>query len=276
MSPAATSVDHTVDHTVDPAVTPVPEPALANGSTPTALLSRVSLLLEAFDGASVLTLAELTRRSRLPRSSAHRLLEQLVGLGWVSRVGNHYSLGMRICEIGTLVLHHNAVRQAAAPFLQELHRVSGLAVHLGVLDGADVIYLDRVGGTNTRLPTRIGGRLPAHATAIGKMLMASHGLPRAPERLARLTPRTITQPEQLEAVLDRARADRWCVEHGEGVLGISCAAVPLGAPNGEPAALSVSGPTEALRVDRLLPFLRETAQRIGQQLGQPSLRHAAP
>ncbi|CAM3180416.1 IclR family transcriptional regulator [Nocardioides dubius] len=237
---------------------------------PTAVLGRVGVLLDAFNGASSLTLAEITRRSGLPRSSSHRLLEQLVQLGWVSRVGNHYALGMRICELGTLVLHHNAVRRSATPYLQELHRVSGLAVHLGLLDGEDVIYLDRVGGASSfRLPTRIGGRFPAHASAIGKMLLASSGLSGVPERLRPVTTHTITRPAALMRALDRIRAERFSVESSEGVLGISCVAVAVSSPDGTPTALSVAGPTDTIRPERLVPMLRATAQRISHQLDQP-------
>lgn len=243
---------------------------------PTAVLGRVSVLLDAFNGASSLTLAEITRRSGLPRSSSHRLLDQLVQLGWVSRVGNHYALGLRICELGTLVLHHNAVRRVAGPYLHELHRMSGLAVHLGVLDGDDVVYLDRVGGaTSFRLPTRIGGRLPAHASAIGKMLLARSGRCRFPETLTAITSRTITRPADLVRTIERARVENFTVETSESVLGISCAAVALTTPDGSPAALSVAGPSDAIVPERLIPMLRATSQRIGQQLERPMERSAA-
>ncbi len=162
------------DETVEPA-------------TPSAVIDRISLVLDAFDGPGRLTLAQLVRRTGLPRSSAHRMLERLVQLRWLRRSGRDYELGMRLVELGSLAVHQDRLVRAARPLLGELHRATGLVVHLAVLDGPDVVYLEKVGDRfASAIPTRVGGRQPAHCTAVGKAMLAfcdddSRGRPAGPQ-----------------------------------------------------------------------------------------------
>lgn len=145
------------------------------GETPSAVIDRVSLVLDVFDGPGRLTLAEIVRRTGLPRSSAHRILERLVQLRWLRRDGRDYELGMRLVELGSLALHQDRIHRAAIPLLRDLHRATGLVVHLAVLDGSDVVYLEKIGGQMVAaIPTRIGGRQPAHCTAVGKAILADN------------------------------------------------------------------------------------------------------
>src|SRR5271155_2554167 len=142
-------------------------------ATPSAVIDRISLVLDAFDGPGRLTLAQLVRRTGLPRSSAHRMLERLVQLRWLRRSGRDYELGMRLVELGSLAVHQDRLVRAARPLLGELHRATGLVVHLAVLDRPDVVYLDKVGDRMmSAIPTRVGGRQPAHCTAVGKAMLA--------------------------------------------------------------------------------------------------------
>src|SRR6201996_9686377 len=130
--------------------------AQAEACTPSAVIDRVSLVLDAFDGPGRLSLVQVGRRPGLPRSSAHRLLERLVQLRWLRRQGRDYELGMRLVELGSLTVHQDRLHRAALPFLHELHRATGLVVHLAVLDGADVVYLEKIaGGFGPRVPTRV-------------------------------------------------------------------------------------------------------------------------
>ncbi|MBZ4288797.1 IclR family transcriptional regulator, partial [Mycobacterium tuberculosis] len=78
--------------------------------------------------------------------SAHRILERLVQLRWLRRDGRDYELGMRLVELGSLALHQDRIHRAAIPLLRDLHRATGLVVHLAVLDGSDVVYLEKIGG----------------------------------------------------------------------------------------------------------------------------------
>ncbi len=145
----------------------------AETTTPSAVIDRISLVLEAFEGPGRLTLAQIVRRTGLPRSSAHRMLERLVALRWLRRSGRDYELGMRLVELGSLAVHQDRLHRAAAPLLHDLHRATGLVVHLAVLDGADVVYLEKIGDRMVAaIPTRVGGRHPAHCTAVGKAMLA--------------------------------------------------------------------------------------------------------
>ncbi len=101
------------------------------------------------------------------------MLERLVQLRWLRRSGRDYELGMRLVELGSLAVHQDRLVRAAGPLLDELHRATGLVVHLAVLDGPDVVYLEKVGDRMVAaIPTRVGGRQPAHCTAVGKAMLA--------------------------------------------------------------------------------------------------------
>ena len=86
-------------------------------ATPTAVIDRISLVLDAFEGPGRLTLAQIVRRTGLPRSSAHRMLDRLVQLRWLRRSGRDYELGMRLVELGSLAVHQDRLVRAAAPLL---------------------------------------------------------------------------------------------------------------------------------------------------------------
>ncbi|MFD1815298.1 IclR family transcriptional regulator [Rhodococcus gannanensis] len=206
-------------------------------STPTAVLDRVSLLLDTFDGPGRLTLSQVVERTGLPRSSAHRMLERFVAMRWLRRDGRAYELGTRLMELGSLALHQNRLHAAAAPILQELHRVTGYVVHLGVLDGSDVLYLDKIGGRlAAELPTRVGSRYPARNSAIGKALLAY--TPGRTDDLTGFTP-------ELRKVRDLGVA----YEVSQISGGISIIAVPIGPVGGVHAAVSICGPTSHLKFD---------------------------
>ena len=83
--------------------------------TPTAVIDRISLVLDAFEGPGRLTLAQIVRRTGLPRSSAHRMLERLVQLRWLRRSGRDYELGMRLVELGSLAVHQDRLVRARRP-----------------------------------------------------------------------------------------------------------------------------------------------------------------
>ena len=234
-------------------------------ATPTAVIDRISLVLDAFDGPGRLTLAQLVRRTGLPRSSAHRMLERLVQLRWLRRNGRDYELGMRLVELGSLAVHQDRLVQAAGPLLGELHRATGLAVHLAVLDGSDVVYLDKIG--DPRIPTRVGGRVPAHCTAVGKAILAYADQDDAVDLRARKTKHSIASAAHLAVELAKVRARGVAFEREESLLGFGCVAAPIGSPGEAMAAVSVCGPLSHLMFDqRLTAPVRMTAMRIWRNL----------
>lgn len=141
---------------------------------PRTVMGRVLLLLEPFREAGSLTLTELSEYTGFPRSSTHRLLSQLVRVGWLRRSGTTYYLGPKMVELGSLAQHHDRIYRAAVDIAYRLHQRTAMAVHLTVLDGDDVLYLEKVGGrwAATALPTRVGQRRPARDTAEGAALLA--------------------------------------------------------------------------------------------------------
>ena len=176
----------------------------ADSATPSAVIDRMTLVLDSFDGPGRLTLAQIVRRTGLPRSSAHRMLERLVQLRWLRRSGRDYELGMRLVELGSLAVHQDRLVRAATPLLHELHRATGLVVHLAVLDGADVVYLDKIGDRMTAaIPTRVGGRQPAQCAASRhdrQHVLRGQGDPGVQQR-----PRTGEPERPQDQVLDQHR-----------------------------------------------------------------------
>jgi DNA-binding IclR family transcriptional regulator len=222
-------------------------------TTPSAVIDRVSLVLDAFDGPGRLTLAQVVRRTGLPRSSAHRMLDRLVQLRWLRRSGRDYELGMRLVELGSLAVHQDRLHKAAAPLLHELQRATGLVVHLAVLDGTDVVYLDKVGDRMAAaIPTRVGGRQPAHCAAVGKAILADLGDSGTVDLAARKTRFSITSSAQLATELAKVRAHGVAFDREESLPGFGCVAAAIGAPGEAVAAVSVCGPMNRLTFDQRL------------------------
>jgi DNA-binding IclR family transcriptional regulator len=262
--------------------------ATVEPATPTAVIDRISLVLDAFDGPGRLTLAQIVRRTGLPRSSAHRMLERLVQLRWLRRSGRDYELGMRLVELGSLAVHQDRLVRAAAPLLGELHCATGLVVHLAVLDGPDVVYLDKIG--DRTIPTRVGGRDPAHCTAVGKAILAycdQDAFQDARVDLqVRKTKYSISSSSQLAVELAKVRARGVAFEREEAMLGFGCVAAPIGSPGEASAAIaavSVCGPMNRMMFDqRLAAPVRMTAMGIwrnvedGPQRVAPTLQPLRP
>jgi DNA-binding IclR family transcriptional regulator len=242
------------------------------------------LVLDAFDGPGRLTLAQIVRRTGLPRSSAHRMLERLVQLRWLRRSGRDYELGMRLVELGSLAVHQDRLVRAASPLLGELHRATRLVVHLAVLDGPDVVYLEKIGEpTNAAIPTRVGGRQPAHCTAVGKAILAYCDQDAEVDLHVRKTKYSIANSSQLAIELAKVRAHGVAFEREESLLGFGCVAAPIGSPGEAVAAVSVCGPMNRMMFDqRLAAPVRMTAMAIwrnvedGPQRVAPTLQPLRP
>ncbi|MEO7078215.1 IclR family transcriptional regulator [Rhodococcus sp. BP22] len=226
-------------------------------STPSAVLDRASLVLDAFEGPGRLTLAQIVRRTGLPRSSAHRMLERLVHLRWLRRQGHDYELGMRLVELGSLAVHQDRLHRAAIPYLHDLHRATGHVVHLAILDGADVVYLEKIGGrTAAAIPTRVGGRYPAHCTGVGKAILGFSAerplVTSGAAALSRKTRYSISTSAQLSSDLAKVRADGIAYERGEALPGFGCVAAPIGNFGEVVAAVSLCGPLQQMQLDHRL------------------------
>src|ERR1700743_1307032 len=125
------------------------------------VLGRSASIMEAFNGPQqVLSLADLNKRTRLPKSTLHRLGDQLCQVGWLERDHGGYRIGLRMFELGTLAVEGNRLHEAAFPHLQALASRTGLAAQLAILAQAEVVYLERIVVGPIRLPPPAGGRQP--------------------------------------------------------------------------------------------------------------------
>ncbi|MGY4392544.1 IclR family transcriptional regulator [Streptomyces sp. TE12347] len=242
---------------------------------PLSLLEKAARVLGAFEGPQPrLSLTEVVRRSGIPRSSAHRILDQLVRLRWLDREGRDYRMGMRMLELGALASHHNRLRRAALPLLHALHERTGQLVHLSVLDGAEVVCLERIGGSEaTTVPSRVGGRMPAYSTAAGKAILA-FGDPGAVEHvlaqgLRPRTARTLTRPNALRAELAAVRERGVAHDREESFRGICCVAAPLRGAGRAVAAVSVSSCRGERELARLGPAVLACAWAVWRELYGP-------
>lgn len=241
------------------------------------VIARAAAVLTAVradDGAVGVT--ELARRTGLPVSTVSRLVAELVDVHLLERDGRAVRLGVRLFELGERAARPRDLRRAALVPMVDLHRATGHTVHLAVLEGADVVYVHIVRGRHgPPLPSRVGGRMPAHATGVGKALMAFAGdavvedVVRA--GLRRVGPRSLTTPDALRSELRRVRAAGIAYEREESAADVGCAASPVLSGDDQPvAAVSVSGWSGRLDVRRIGPAVRLTALAIGRRLPPPA------
>ena len=247
------------------------------GNPGVSVVARTFDLLGAFDESHrSLSLSALARRAGLPLATAHRLCAELVAVGALSRRDNgEYVIGRRLWTTGMLSTVQTGLRELAAPFLHDIHASTRATVHLAVRDGTEVLYLDRVsGGDSAPVVSRIGGRLPLHATGVGKVLLAhapAAVVAAALDRPARFTPFTVVQPAVLAGQLDRVRRDGHATTVDEMTIGASSVAVPVRRETavGSEVVAAVGIVVVHLRRDRprLVAALDVAARGIGRLLG---------
>jgi IclR family transcriptional regulator, acetate operon repressor len=251
--------------------------AAQDQATPNSVLERVFAILDCFTiDASELTLAELAARTGIPKPTVHRLTRVLTGGQLLKRTPTGVTLGLRLFELGELVDERRHYRDVSLPFLEELFEQTHETIHLGVLEGSEILYFVKIVGYQSfPLPTRTGGRWPAHASALGKILLA-YGPPDAAVKIAagglkQLTAYTITDEWRLVRELATVRRTGIGIESQESVLGNACVAAPIfDASSRAVAAVSVSGPPMRLRPAQRAPLVRRTAALITHSIdGRP-------
>ncbi|NMO51704.1 IclR family transcriptional regulator [Actinoplanes sp. TBRC 11911] len=235
--------------------------------------SRALALLGAFDADHrSLTLSDMGRRAGLPLATAHRLAGELAAWGALDRQpGGEYVVGRRLWDLGMLAPVQAGLRQAASPFLHDLYGTTLATVHLAVRDGTKVLYLDRLSGhVSVPVVSRVGSRLPMHATGVGKVLLAY-----APDdvraevlgKLTRVTAYTITQPARLLEQLRRVRGEGFATTGEEMSLGACSVAVPVRGADGDvAAALGIVVPDLRRERARLVSALQVAAHGITRTL----------
>jgi DNA-binding IclR family transcriptional regulator len=231
------------------------------------VLAKVQRILEAFGPDDEhLSLTEIARRTGLAKASVHRLAQELLQWGLLERRGSSYWLGMRLFEIGQRVPRQRILSEAARPYMEDLHHATNETVHLAVLDGLEVLYVEKVFG-HGRVPSRVAGRMPLHCTATGKVFLAFGPRRLVDEVLAtplkRLTPYTVSTPGILLQELARARELGYAVENEQTKAGFVSVAIPLiGATGAVTGALSVTAPVFRADVQKFAGLLNMVGRRI--------------
>jgi IclR family acetate operon transcriptional repressor len=240
-----------------------------------AVLNRAFRLLDAFRvGASELTLDELAAASGLARSTAHRLAGQLVSLGLLERSTRGWRLGMTLFELGQLVPRQQRLRDVALAYMEDLYEATKETVQLAVLDESEVLYVEIISGhRKVATPSRRGGRMPAHCTALGKAMLAfSDDVGRSwIERnhpLVTRTARTLADPRELAKELQDIRRAGLAYDREESTPGLVCVAAPLLTSDGTArAAMSVSMPSGGrITPAQVAPAVRTGGRALSREL----------
>lgn len=253
---------------------------MSTGGLPlSSVLGKAMVVLHAFTADDHgLGFAELQRRTGLPKATLHRVAGDLVTARLLERRDGVYHLGRQLFELGMLASVERTLLEVATPFLEDLYERTHETVHLGVREGAEVVYVAKVAGhRQVQAPSRIGGRMPLHSTAVGKALLAF-----APEEvrvevltrvLERRTPRTITAPGRLRQQLDTVVETGVAYEYEETVTGVVCVAAPVLDASDRPlAAVSVTGPATRFHPPAQAATVRAAAQGIAATLARRATR----
>jgi len=246
------------------------------------VLSRAARILEAFTQEEpALTVSEIARRTGLHVATASRLVGELTAHGFLGRDDDRrVRIGVRLWELAVRASPTLSLRDTAMPFMEGVHDVVGHHVQLGVLDGDEVLFLERLSAPNAVINyTRIAGRLPLYASSSGLVLLA-HGPADLKERvlagsLTAYTPKTPATSPRLRAALSEVRRRGYAYCPGyvhEEALG---AAAPVrGADGRVVAALSVIVPNDAA-AQAVVPVVRTAARGVSRALGAPAGRGGA-
>ncbi len=225
------------------------------------------------------TLTHISRQIGLSKSTTYSLIATLESLGYVyqDQESGKYSLGLKLFELGQIVHANMDLRAIARPQLSALAAQYGETVHLAVLSGGWVTYIEKVDSQHSiRIASQIGGRNPAYCTGVGKVLLA--GLEEdkldtilAEQEWKQFTAQTITDIQALKEHLQSIRAQGYALDQEEFESGLTCVAAPIVNHRGAViAAVSLSGPSNRMDSDKLRPViedLQQTARRISAGFG---------
>ncbi len=236
------------------------------------------LLTHLADEGRALSLAELGAALALPKATVHRICTQLLESGFVARDINErdFIVGPALRKLALDTLNHGTVRGLRHEVLSDLVARVGETCNFTTLDGAGVLYLDRVEAQHPwRLTLEVGTHVPLHCTASGKLFLAYMEPTRrdaviARLQLLRMTHNTLTEIDALRAECDQIAAQGYSLDREEFIDGLLAAAVPVRDADGEVrAGLAVHAPTSRMSVDQArghLPALHDAAARISRLL----------
>jgi IclR family pca regulon transcriptional regulator len=222
---------------------------------------------------AALSLSEIARSAAMPAATARRCLLTLEDLGYITRSGRNFLLRPKVLELGAAYLESMNIEQLAQTHLEELAHHTADSAALCVLDGTEIVYVARASvRTLLRLEAHVGSRFPAHATSMGRALLA--GL--TPERLQRyfetakleaLTDRTVTSPVKLRSLIDDCRRVGYSAIEDELAYGVVALAVPVFDQSGRVvAAVNSSSHSKKMSKAKLIRERLATLQQVSRKI----------
>ncbi|HVN96715.1 MAG TPA: IclR family transcriptional regulator [Syntrophorhabdaceae bacterium] len=228
-------------------------------------------------------IGNLSEALKLPKGTVHRLLTSLAYCGYIKQDAKtkNYLLGLKLLELGNLIINQLDLRKVAEPLLKDLVERTKETVHMVIIDNNEVVYIDKLETEQTtgglKMSSKVGSRNPAHSCAVGKVLLCywpEEDVDNLIEekKLARKTAHTVVDPRELKAQLAIIKNQGYAIDDEENEVGIRCIGAPIFNDKGKAVcAISLSGP--AFRVtkksiqDTLKRELIETALEISERLG---------
>ncbi|HEX6820759.1 MAG TPA: IclR family transcriptional regulator [Candidatus Sulfotelmatobacter sp.] len=233
-----------------------------------------------------LTAKQVAALSRLPVSTVHRFLANLVTAGFLNRDGEGtHHLGIACFSIGQAAVGQLDIRRLSLPYLRELNQQTRETIHLTVRHGLSAVYVEKLDSPEpVRIHSRIGAAVPLHCTAVGKVMLA-YMPPEEQDRiisqidLKRLTPNSVGNVQELKTELYRVRKNGYACDLEEHELHIRCVAAPIWDHTGSvQSSVSITAPTLRMPVTRLrqlAPLIQAAGLNISTELGYQSAVSAA-
>lgn len=229
--------------------------------------------------AEGLSNSEISRRLKIPKSSASYILRALEHGGYLrrGREDGRYHIGLAVVSLSHRALAGLDIREMALPVLRQLVDASHLTSHLAILDHGRAVYIEKVEAPSfVKMDTWLGRRVDVHSTSVGKALLAH--LPHAEVQelvadrsLAQHTPQTITTLPKLLHELDKVRQQGYALDEEENSIGVRCVAAPVFNNDGRvEASLGVTGIVSQFArsdVPRIAELVKSAARKLSQQLG---------
>lgn len=242
-------------------------------------IDRAVAILECFSEENKeYRLSEISEKLDLNKSTVHGIITTLKYHGFVSQdeETQKYKLGIRFIEFGQLVVNSINIRDAASPVIDELCGRIDETVHIGMLDGLDIVWIEKKECTKSvKISTKIGGRLPAYTTADGKVLLSylEEGKLKKylPKKIPQFTKNTITRKADFVKRLIEIKKNGYAIDNEEFVEGIKCVAAPIFDHNGNAKfCLSTTAPAFRMNDEKILDLvavIKEAADEISRNIG---------
>ena len=224
------------------------------------------------------SLSEIARQTGLPKSTVHRLIATLTGRGYLEKTeAGSYKIGLKLFEAVSCYINNLELQTEARPYIAELTSHLGLTSYLGILDGAEVVYIEKLDAVSSmKMYYQIGSRIHAYCSSLGKCLLANYSKAQLDVILEdcsfiKFTPNTIASREELDAEIAKVRKQGWAMDNEEFEKGHRCIGAPIFDYKGDIiAAVSASGDKRVLtddRIEEVAEAVMKAASRISHRMG---------